>query len=667
MQLRSMAPMDDETTFRDFFERAAVGIHFVGADGTILYANQTALDLLGYRRDEYIGRPMSDFHVDAHVIEDILARLRRGETLHDYEARLRARDGSVRYVLITSNARRGPGGEFLHSRCVTRDITELKRADAERQATQARFELLARMAPVGLFRTDAAGDCIYVNQRWCEITGLTPEQARGSGWAATLHPEDRARVFDEWYRAATTGTEFHAEYRFVHPDGTVRWVVGRGLPERAGEALVGYIGAVADVTDRKEGELEREHVLAQEQEARAEAERLNRAKGEFLEQRSRLAAIVDNADDAIVSKTLTGIIRSWNRAAERLFGWTAEEAVGRHITMIIPEERRSEEDDILARIRRGEMVDHFETIRMRKDGRRLHVSLTISPVKDAEGRIIGASKIARDITERRRMEEERERLLAREREAREEAEAANRTKEQLLAIVSHELRTPLNSILGYARMLQTGDLDVEARPHAVDVIVRSASAQARLVEDLLDLSRIVSGRLAFSLEECEAAALIADALDAVRPAADTKTIRLVSDVAPDLGRIVCDPDRLRQVVWNVVMNAIKFTSVGGRVDVTARRRGSELHVAVADNGVGISAEALPHVFEPFRQEDSSTTRHQGGLGLGLALVKQIVELHGGRVTASSPGKGQGSTFEVWIPVVARRVTQPERSVLSGTS
>ncbi|HEX3178929.1 MAG TPA: PAS domain S-box protein [Methylomirabilota bacterium] len=658
---------DDDATFRDFFEHAALGLHLVAADGTILHANQTELDLLGYRREEYIGRHIGDFHADADVIADILARLKRGETLHDYEARLRAKDGSLRHVLITSNVRRRPTGEFLHSRCFTRDITALKRADAERQATEARFELLARIAPVGLFRTDAAGDCVYVNPRWCEITGLPAEDARGSGWAATLHPDDRQRVFDAWYRAARTSAEFESEYRFVRPDGAVRWVVGRAMPEWSAGAVIGYIGMLADVTDRKEGEIERERLLEQERAARAEAERLNRAKDQFLEQQSRLAAIVDNSDDAIVSKTLTGVIRSWNRGAERMFGWSAEEAVGRHITLIIPEDRRFEEDEVLARIRRGDMVDHFETVRVAKDGRRLHISLTVSPVKDGEGRIVGASKIARDVTERRRLEEERERLLLRERQAREEAEASNRTKEQLLAIVSHELRTPLNSILGYARMLQSGSLDETTRPHAVDVIVRSAAAQARLVEDLLDLSRIVSGRLALSFEACEVAALIEGALDTVLPAADSKGVELIAELAPDLGQMTCDPDRIRQVIWNLVMNAIKFTSAGGRIDVTVSRTGGQLQIVVADTGVGISAEVLPHVFEPFRQEDSSTTRAQGGLGLGLALVKNIVELHGGRVFAESPGKGKGSTFTAFVPTAAPTVPQLDGLVLGSTA
>ena len=361
--------------------------------------------------------------------------------------------------------------------------------------------------------------------------------------------------------------------------------------------------------------------------------------------RSHLAAIVDSADDAIVSKNLDGVILSWNRGAERMFGWTAAEAVGRHITLIIPAERLFEEDDILARIRRGESIEHFETVRVSKDGRRLNISLTISPVRDAAGRVVGASKVARDVTERRRLEDERDRLLV-------EAEASNRAKDHLLATVSHELRTPLNSILGYARMLESGALDEAARRHALSVIARSATTQAQLIDDLLDLSRVVTGRMHLTLEKCELRPVIDGALDIVRPAAEAKGVALSAEYAPDVGPVLCAPDRLRQVVWNLTINAIKFTPAGGRVDVTLKRSDTHAEITVADNGVGIGPDALPHVFELFRQEDNSSTRAHGGLGLGLALVKSLVDLHGGHVEAESAGKGKGASFTVMLPLTA---------------
>jgi PAS domain S-box-containing protein len=384
--------------------------------------------------------------------------------------------------------------------------------------------------------------------------------------------------------------------------------------------------------------------------------------------RSRLAAIVASSDDAIISKDLTGVITSWNPGAERIFGWTAAEAVGRHIRLIIPKERFPEQAEVLARIRRGDRVDHFETLRVTKDGRLLTISLTVSPIRDSGGRIIGASKIGRDITERRRLDEEREQLLAREQRARAEAEALNRTKDEFLATMSHELRTPLNAIFGWARMLQSSDLDEATHARAVDVIVRSASAQSRLVEDLLDLSRIVSGRMRLELERFEMRTVIDAALDTVRPAAAAKSITLQTQFDPRVTTMTGAPARLQQVIWNLLMNAVKFTPAGGRVEVSLRPSGSGhgIDVVVADSGEGIGSEILPYIFDRFRQEDSSTTRRYGGLGLGLALVRHLVELHGGTVQAESPGKGLGATFTVRLPMTPPERTHFEPGAGAGT-
>jgi PAS domain S-box-containing protein len=382
--------------------------------------------------------------------------------------------------------------------------------------------------------------------------------------------------------------------------------------------------------------------------------------------RARLAAIVESSDDAIIAKTLAGFITSWNPSAERIFGWTAAEAVGCHISLIVPEERRAEEAEVLARIARGERVEHFDTVRVTKDGRFLDVSVTVSPIRDAGGRVVGASKIARDVSGRRRLEEEREQLLAREQRARAEAEALNRTKDEFLATMSHELRTPLNAIFGWARMLQSSSMDETTQARALDAIVRSASAQSRLVEDLLDLSRIVTGRMRLELEPYDMRAVVEAALDTVRPAAAAKGIALETRCDPALPVMTGAPTRLQQVVWNLLMNAVKFTPGGGRVQVTLRPWGDGVEILVADDGEGISAEVLPYIFDRFRQEDSSTTRRYGGLGLGLALVRHLVELHGGTVHAQSPGKRQGATFTVRLPATLAVKLDPEPPVTADT-
>lgn len=365
--------------------------------------------------------------------------------------------------------------------------------------------------------------------------------------------------------------------------------------------------------------------------------------------RALLAAIVESSDDAIVSKTVDGVITSWNGGAERMLGWPAEMAIGRHIMLIVPEERRAEEDEVLARIRRGERIHHFDTVRVTKDGRLIDVSLTVSPVRDATGRIVGASKVARDVSERRRLDDYRNVLLAHEQQARTAAETLIRAKDQFLATISHELRTPLNAIFGWARLLERSELDAPSRKRAATAIVRSAAAQTRLVDDLLDLSRVVTGRLRLDVGPVDLRGVVDAALDVVRPAADAKDITLVTTLA-EVGPMQGAPDRLQQVVWNIVANAVKFTSRGGRIDVVLRRADSYAEVVVTDSGEGISPDVLPQVFQEFWQEDNSSTRAHQGLGLGLTLVKHLVELHGGHVRAESAGKGRGATFTVALPL-----------------
>ena len=369
---------------------------------------------------------------------------------------------------------------------------------------------------------------------------------------------------------------------------------------------------------------------------------------------ARLAALVDSSDDVIVSKTLDGIITSWNPSAQRMFGWTAEEAVGRHITLIIPEDRWAEEDEVLARLRRGDRVDHFETVRITKDRRFVDVSITVSPIRDSRGRIVGASKIARDITERRRIEEEREKLLKLEQQARQEAEAVNRAKDEFLATLSHELRSPLNAILGWAQVLRSAQHDADTMNRALEIITRNAKQQARLIEDLLDLSAIASGRLRLSTGPVNLETVLGAALETIRPEAESSGVVLRAFLASLEGTVLGDSERLQQVFWNLLSNAVKFTARGGAVDLRLERVDSSAVVIVSDTGIGIRADVLPVIFERFRQADGSIARAHGGLGLGLAIVKELVELHGGTVEAASPGEGRGAVFTVTLPLTRQR-------------
>jgi PAS domain S-box-containing protein len=396
--------------------------------------------------------------------------------------------------------------------------------------------------------------------------------------------------------------------------------------------------------------------------------------------RSHLAAIVECSDDAIISKRLDQTIISWNAAAQRLFGYSAEEVIGKPITIIIPPDLQHEETEILAKIRRGERIDHYETTRVAKDGRLIEVSISVSPVRDEQGRIVGASKIARDVGVLRDAQRamaaelaartaaeaalretesklrvaiaEREQLLESERSARSEAERLGHMKDEFLATLSHELRTPLNAIQGWATLLKQANLsDVDRRP-GLDAIERNARAQAQIINDLLDMNRIVAGKFHLDVQAVHLAEIIQAAIEAVRPSAEAKRLRIRTILDSAVGTSRGDPNRLQQVMWNLLTNAVKFTPPGGYIQVVLERVNSQMEITVQDNGAGISPEFLPHVFDRFRQADASTSRSHGGLGLGLSIVKNLVELHGGYVGAHSAGEGQGSTFVVSLPVAA---------------
>jgi PAS domain S-box-containing protein len=376
-------------------------------------------------------------------------------------------------------------------------------------------------------------------------------------------------------------------------------------------------------------------------------------KSDFIPSELLYEAIVDSSDDAIISKNLQSIVVSWNKSAERIFGYSSEEMVGQSIAKLFPADRLDEEAQILARLEQGERVDHFETQRQRKDGKLIDVSLTISPICNAEGAIVGASKIARDITERR----EAHRKLA---QALEELKNADRMKAEFLATLSHELRTPLNAILGWVQILREEE-SVENFIHAIPIIERNVRIQSQLIEDLLDMSRIETGKVSLDIRRVELPTVVGAAIETVRPAARAKEIRLTSAFASMTGIVMGDKDRLQQIVWNLLTNAIKFTPKEGRVHVMIKRVNSHVEIGVTDSGRGISEEFLGQVFDRFRQADGGTTRRFGGLGLGLSIVKHLTELHGGNVRVASDGLEKGATFIISLPLQAVR-SEPEELI-----
>ena len=371
-----------------------------------------------------------------------------------------------------------------------------------------------------------------------------------------------------------------------------------------------------------------------------------------LDSLGQLAAIVESSDDAIMSKDLNGIIQTWNAGAEKLYGYTAQEAIGQSVTMLFPPDRLDEETDILERIRRGERINNYETIRRCKDGALRNISLTISPIIGAQGQIIGASKIVRDISERKRAEAEREKLLVSELEARQQAESANRVKDEFLATISHELRTPLNAIIGWTSILTGGRLDEQSTARGLATIARNAKLQNELISDLLDVSRIITGQLRLETGVVDLLPVINTAAESISPAAEKKEVELRLMLDPTAGMVSGDPERLQQVFSNLLTNAIKFTSRGGRVDVQLKREDTSVVIDISDTGEGIDPEFLPHIFDRFRQAEGCTSRQHTGLGLGLAIARHLVEAHGGVVAAASDGIGKGATFTLRFPLIA---------------
>jgi PAS domain S-box-containing protein len=381
------------------------------------------------------------------------------------------------------------------------------------------------------------------------------------------------------------------------------------------------------------------------------------AQDRIQEQRERLRVSLSSIGDGVIATDTEGLVTFINPTAEALTGWVATEAVGRPLAEIfrLTDEgtRRPVETPIAKALREGTVVGLANhSILTARDGREIPIDDSAAPIMGPKGQIIGVILVFHDITARKQAEREREHLLERERAARVDAETASRLKDEFLATVSHELRTPLNAIYGWASVLRGRRIDEATMSRALESIERNARAQTQLVEDLLDVSRIITGRMKLKLQPVDISSVIRACIESIDPAAEVKNLKLNVEAGQSVDFVSADPDRLQQVIWNLLSNAVKFTPMGGSIDIIVHREGEHVKIAVRDTGEGIPPEFLPYVFDRFRQADASTTRKHGGLGLGLAIVRQIVELHGGSVEALSDGEGCGATFVVSLPVIA---------------
>jgi PAS domain S-box-containing protein len=388
-----------------------------------------------------------------------------------------------------------------------------------------------------------------------------------------------------------------------------------------------------------------------------------KAEKKLREQTELLEVTLHSIGDAVIATNIDGKINFINPTAENLTGWKMLEAEGRsleEVFHIVNEETREPVESPFAAIKREGIIVGLanHTTLIAKDGREIPIEDSGAPIKDEEGKVIGAILVFHDVAERRAAERERERLFESEKAARNEAENASRLKDEFLATVSHELRTPLNAILGWASMLKRGTLEEEKIRGALGIIERNARAQAEIISDILDVSSIITGKLQIEPQPVDLAPIIRAAIGTAYPAADAKAIKITISLDENAGLVVGDADRLQQVIWNLVANAVKFTPNEGRVEVGLRQVDSQVEIIVADNGAGIDKDFLPFVFERFRQADSSTTRIGKGLGLGLSIVRHLVELHGGTVRAESSGAGKGAIFTVKLPLATEFTNSP---------
>jgi PAS domain S-box-containing protein len=618
-------------------------------NGIINSWNQGAERILGFTAEEVIGQPVTILIPPDRQAEEteILSRIRKGERIEHFETVRQRKDGSLINVSLTVSPIKNERGEVVGASKIARDITQSKEAQEQlRRALDFDQTVMLSMGE-GLYTVDTEGRVTFMNPAAQKIFGWTLDEILGRRMHDVTHhthPDGTPFPREECEGLQVPGEgRMMSEFQdvFIRKDGTFFDVVYSSSPLRSGGEITGLVVVFRDITER------------------------NRAEQEIRFQAHLLNAV----EQAVIATDLDGKIIFWNSFAEKLYGWSAAEALGANILELTPSPVLKEQAaDILATLQAGQSWQGEFEVR-RRDGTSFPAQVNDSPIVNAKGELIGIVGVSVDNTERRRAEEERESLLLREQEARAEAEGANRLKDEFLATLSHELRNPLNVVIGYSEILRRSE---ETRKpsfviRAAETIRRNALAQSRLVSDLLDLSRLQMGKLSLDRQPLSLSTVITEAIETVGAEARAKGISLSVDLDTEVLMVEGDSIRLGQIAWNLLNNAVKFTPANGEVRITLGQEGDEARLVVEDSGQGIAPEFLPHVFEIFRQADASSSRRQGGMGIGLALVKQLVELHDGRVQADSAGINLGARFTVWIPLYKSGPDelQPEKVGASG--
>ena len=615
--------------------------------GTITYVNDKFCAISKYSRPELVGqnhRILNSDHHPKEFFQQMYHTIANGQVWRG-EICNRAKDGSIYWVDTTIVPFLDAHDKPRQYMAIRADITERKRAEEALRESLATSKIALEDLSDQKFAldqhaivatTDVRGTITYVNDKFCAISKYSRPELVGQNHRILNSGHHPKEFFRQMYHTIANGQVWRGEICNRAKDGSIYWVDATIVPFLDADGKPRQYTAIrADITERKREE----------------------------EVRERLAAVVDSSDDAIISKTLDGTINTWNRGAEKVFGYSASEVVGKSMLMLMPPDRSAEESDILARIRLGEPIEHFETVRVRKDGTKIDVSVTISPIKDSRGRIVGASKIARDISQRRADEREirklNEELEERVRQRTAQLTTANRELEAFTYSVSHDLRAPLRHIGGFSKILSEDfgpGMDPEARHH-LERIQDGVHRMGLLVDELLNLARV--GRRALTLQATGLNSIVEEVVSLLRP--ETKG-RAVTWKIGDLQSAECDPILIKQVFQNLVANALKFTRPRERavIEIDHYQKNGQTVIFVRDNGVGFNMKYQDKLFGVFqrlhRAEDFE------GTGIGLATVQRIIRKHGGRVWAEAE-LDKGATF--YFTVRAEPTEVENKTAASG--
>ena len=656
-------------------------------EGIITSWNQGAERIFGYTAEEAIGQSITIIIPPDHLDEEpaILARLRAGERIEHFETVRMRKDGTRRDISLTVSPIKGPDGQIIGASKIARDVTEQRQARHALDEASERLRLALAASHLGDWSWDAKTDVVTFSETAARIFGIAAgSQMSWPEMRNLLHPEDRERARVAVDAALASHTDYDIEYRLLRPDNREVWISarGRGVYETDG-SVAGMLGFVQDISESKATE----DTLREQADALRTLNEVGQLISAELDLHNTVQAVTDAATNVTGARFGSFFYNVLNEQGASYMLYTLA-GVPKEAFDHFPMPRAT---DLFGPTFRGEGVVRLGNVK--KDPRygknspyygmpEGHLPVTsylAVPVVSRSGDVLGglffghpdpdvfterdeivvaglaaqaavAMDNARLYETAKRARAEAEKAAAENERLYRQAEESSRLKDEFLATISHELRTPLSAILGWARMLRMGQLTPENTTKALETIERNARAQAQLVDDLLDVSRIITGKLRMDVQPSDPNSFIDAAVEAVRPAAEAKGVRVQKIIDTGAIAIPGDPVRLQQVVWNLLSNAIKFTPRGGHVQICSQRVNSHLEIVVSDTGQGISSDFLPHVFDRFRQADQKTSRQHGGMGLGLAIVRHLVELHGGTVRANSAGEGHGSTFTVMLPI-----------------